>query len=138
MSTFSVLDNFISLRRAVALLRAAESKNLEFGHNQISVLYKLSLGKATMSELVEHTLSDKASITRTIAALVEMDLVKRIPSEKDRRVTFIELTAKGKKQAEKAQFIRSSLGKKLESTLTAEERKQFTQLVEKIVSKLNQ
>jgi DNA-binding MarR family transcriptional regulator len=79
MSTFSeantpeikpeILEAFVSLRREVALIRAAETKKMDFGHNQISILYRLLKAGATMGELAEHTLSDTATITRTVALL---------------------------------------------------------------------
>jgi MarR family 2-MHQ and catechol resistance regulon transcriptional repressor len=136
MSTSSVLDSYISFRRAVALLRAAEVKDLEFGHNQISVLYKLSLGPATMGELVEATSSDKASMTRTVASLEKMGFVKRKGDENDRRVIVIELTAKGRIHSQKAHEIRNAIAMRLEKCLNAEERKQFAFLVDKIVNHL--
>ena len=136
MSTSSVLDSYVSFRRAVALLRAAEVKDLEFGHNQISVLYKLSLGPATMGELVEATSSDKAPMTRTVASLEKMGFVRRKGDERDRRVIVIELTSKGKVHAQKAHEVRSNIAKKLEKCLNADERKQFTFLIDKIVDHL--
>ncbi len=132
MATFEILEAFISLRREVSLLRAAEAKESEFGNNQIGVLYRLSLSSATMGELTAHTLSDKASMTRTVSLLEKAGLVRRIPSKIDRRVVRIELTTKGKIQAHKAVAIRESIGKKLERSLAPSERKQLTLLIQKI------
>lgn len=134
MSTFTVLEDFVSLRRAIALMRAAETKDVDFGHNQIAVLYKLTKSRATIGELVEYTASDKASMTRTIASLEKMGFVKRTIDEKDRRVSVIELTPKGKSKAVKAQEIRNNIGRKLDSLLSNNERKLLSQLIEKIVN----
>lgn len=136
MSTFDVLEAYVSLRREIALIRAAETKNLDFGHNQISVLYRLSLSSASMGELASHLSSDKASITRTISSLENEGLVRRLIDPNDRRVSHIELTAKGKAQAHKAHEIRKSIGRKLNSGLTPAERKQLVYLVNKITAKL--
>lgn len=136
MSTYQVLEAYVSLRREIALLRAETKKASELGHNQISVLYKLSLGSATMGELAEHTLSDKASLTRTVASLEKAGFVTRQISEDDRRVTIIELTPAGKKPAQKAIELRSDIGRDLDATLTPEERRQFSLLAEKICTNL--
>ena len=133
MSTNEVLESYLLLRRTVALIRAAETKNLSFGHNQISFLYRLSLSSATMGELSEYSSSDKASTSRTISALEKEGLVKRVSDPKDRRVIRIELTAKGRVQAKQAHLIRSHIGQKLDQFLSAPERKQFHNLIQKIV-----
>jgi DNA-binding MarR family transcriptional regulator len=136
MSNFEVLESYISLRREVALLRAFETKNLDFGHNQVSVLYKLSQGPATMGELSDYTLSDKGSMTRTVNLLEKAGFVRRSQSPGDRRVIVIELTTQGKTLARKSQQIRNAIGRRLDEALSEKERKQFSSLVHKIVSSL--
>lgn len=136
-STQSVLESYLQLRTALAALRAHETKDLDFGHNQITVLYRLLLSDATMSELVEAAFADKASMTRTISALVKLGLVKRKPDPKDGRVTRIELTSKGREKAQIAKRVRMNIGKNLEETLSPEDRKSFCALIEKITQKLN-
>ncbi len=133
MSSFEVLESYIQLRRHVALIRAGEIKHLEYGHNQIGILHKLSLGKTTMGELADYTLSDKASISRTVTLLETAGLVNRVTDKGDRRVTNIELTAKGRAQARKANEIRKNIAKKLDSTLSPTERKQLGSLISKVV-----
>lgn len=130
---FEILEAFISLRRHVALIRASESKKMDFGHNQISVLYRLLQSNATMGELAEHTLSDKASMTRTVSLLEDAGYVKRAPDPSDRRIVNIELTPKGRQQARKAYEIRSAIGRRLEECLSRKERKELSQLIQKIV-----
>lgn len=137
MATFEVLEAFRTLRRDVALLRAAESKDFDWGHNQISILYRLSLSRAKMGELADYTFTDKASITRTIAVLERRGLVKRTSDPKDKRITYIELTKSGKQQAQKAKEIRDSIGKRLDACLSKEERVTFGKLVQKITEGLN-
>lgn len=136
MSNNTILESYLLLRRSIALLRAAEVKELEFGHNQIGLLYKLSLGKASMGELAEYTLSDNASITRTVRLLEKSGYVHRHQSEKDRRVYLIELAPKGKALAKKARKIRDSIGFKLEQVLSPKEREQFSVCAQKIAAAL--
>jgi|GEM_PF-1535131 len=133
MTTFDVLEGYVALRRQVALIRASESSSLEFGHNQIGVLYRLSQGPATMGELAAYANTDKASMSRTVSLLRQSGLIRRLPDKKDRRVINIELTARGRVHAQKAKHIRDQVGKKLNMGLNASERKQFVTLVEKIV-----
>ena len=108
-------------------------KDSEFGHNQISILYRLSLSNATLSELVEYALSDKASTSRTVNLLEKGGLIKKVVDETDRRVVNIELTAKGRSRAKKAGQIRQAIANKLDEGLTSSERKQFKILVDKIL-----
>lgn len=137
MSTFEILEAFIALRREVALVRAEESKNFDLGYNQISILFRLFQSSATMGELASHTISDKASITRTIASLEKEGYVKRIKDPNDRRIIHIELTKTGKQIAAKTNEIRNAIGEKLDNCLSAKERKQLTSLIYKVISKLN-
>lgn len=137
MSTFEVLESYVSLRRRIALLRASSTKDLEFGHNQIVILYRLLLSCATMGDLAAYTATDKASVSRTINSLEKDGLVKRLASQEDRRRVYIELTAKGKSHALTAQKIRNTIGKKIEYALNASEKKQFAALTKKIIEHLD-
>lgn len=132
-----VLNAYISLRREIALLRSAHIKDLDFGHNQISVLYRLSLSDATMGELSDHTLSDKGSMTRTVSLLEKAGLVQRASDKNDRRVYIIKLTAKGRTYALQAQKVRNAIGDQLDKCLTVAERRQLTTLVDKISTSLS-
>lgn len=136
MSTFELLETYISLRREVALLRASETKDLEFGHNQISILYRLSISGATMGELADHSFSDKASVSRTVASLERAGYVNRVVDASDRRIVNIELTPKGRTLAKKAQEIRSSIGERLNSALSPADREQLVTLMQKLIENL--
>lgn len=131
-----VLNAFVSLRREFSLLRASHIKDLEFGHNQISVLYRLSLSEATMGELSDYTLSDKGSMTRTVSLLEKAGMVQRSAGKTDRRVFNIKLTAKGRTFALQAQKIRDVMGDEMDKGLSAAERRQFSALVEKVTTYL--
>ncbi len=137
MTTKSILDSYLKIKKVVTTLRAQETKDLEFGASQISVLYRLSLSDATMGELVEHALTDKASMTRTISTLVKAGLVRRKSDSEDRRVIRIELTAKGKEKALIAKKVRINIEKKLEESLSSKDRQAFATLVDKMTDYLN-
>jgi DNA-binding MarR family transcriptional regulator len=133
----SVLESYLQLRSALSSLRTRETKETEFGPNQITVLYRLTLSDATMGELVEYAFTDKASMTRTISTLVKMGLVRRKRDPKDGRVIRIQLSAKGKEKAQAAKKVRTGIGKKLDESLSPEDRKTFCALIEKLIHKLN-
>lgn len=67
---------------------------------QWSVLYHLWKKEGiSQQELCNATFRDKPSITRLVDNLEKLDLVKRVPSENDRRINLVYLT----KQAQKLQ-----------------------------------
>lgn len=62
-------------------------------------------------------LKDKPTITRMVDVVVKKGLVRRVPNELDRRVTTLQLTAKGKERVSQAlpvvQEIRTFISQKL-------------------------
>lgn len=118
----------------MSLVTSQELKKFPYGHKQMMVLYHLGRrGPLTMGELADITLSDKATITRAIASLEELQFVKRVPDKDDNRKIHIHLLAKGKIQADKAQIVRSTLEGKIEKSLSDDEQAHLTVLLEKLV-----
>nr|WP_276608316.1 winged helix DNA-binding protein [Sulfuracidifex metallicus] len=60
------------------------------------VLNSLMNGKKTMVEISKEINATQSSITLSISKLEEKDIVKRIRYPSDRRITFVEITDKGK------------------------------------------
>lgn len=60
------------------------------------VLNSLMNGKKTMVEISKEINVTQSSITLSISKLEEKDIVKRIRYPSDRRITFVEITDKGK------------------------------------------
>lgn len=98
------LYSFITGKASVAIARRLQKKfnasGLQLTIEQWSVLYNLwkDDGKS-QQELCNATFRDKPSITRLVDNLEKLELVKRVPSEADRRINKIFLT----KQALKLQ-----------------------------------
>ena len=98
------LYSFITGKASTAIARRLQKKFNASGLNltieQWSVLYHLwkEDGKS-QQELCNATFRDKPSITRLVDNLEKLNLVKRVPSENDRRINLIFLT----KQAQKIQ-----------------------------------
>ena len=98
------LYSFITGKASTAIARRLQRKFNQGGVNltieQWSVLYQLwkEDGKS-QQELCTATFRDKPSITRLIDNLEKLNLVKRVPDERDRRINKVFLT----KQAQKLQ-----------------------------------
>lgn len=89
-------------------------------------------GPMPLKRISEHLLVTGANITCVVDNLEKEDLVKRVPSKKDRRVINAELTEKGQTKVKKLfpEYLKGfddSLDK-----LTKEEKKQIIKILEKI------
>src|SRR3954469_13982967 len=91
------LYSFITGKASTAIARRLQKKFNMAGINltieQWSVLYQLwkENGKS-QQELCSATFRDKPSITRLVDNLEKLNLVKRVPDEKDRRINNVFLT----------------------------------------------
>jgi DNA-binding MarR family transcriptional regulator len=91
------LYSFITGKASTAIARRLQKKFNSAGVNltieQWSVLYQLwkEDGKS-QQELCTATFRDKPSITRLIDNLEKINLVKRVPDERDRRINKVFLT----------------------------------------------
>ena len=98
------LYSFITGKASTAIARRLQKKlnltGLNITIEQWSVLYHLwKLDGLSQQELCNATFRDKPSITRLVDNLEKIGLVKRVPSETDRRINRVYLT----KQAQKLQ-----------------------------------
>ena len=98
------LYSFITGKASTAIARRLQKKFNSSGLNltieQWSVLYHLWKQEGiSQQELCNATFRDKPSITRLVDNLEKLNLVKRVPSDSDRRINLIYLT----KQAQKLQ-----------------------------------
>ncbi len=98
------LYSFVTGKASTAIARRLQKKFNTAGLNltieQWSVLYHLWKAEGiSQQELCNATFRDKPSITRLVDNLEKLELVKRVPSEHDRRINLIYLT----KQAQKLQ-----------------------------------
>jgi DNA-binding MarR family transcriptional regulator len=115
------LYSFITGKASIAIARRLQKKLKVKGLNitieQWSVLYHLwKQDGLSQQELCNATFRDKPSITRLVDNLEKLGLVKRIPSETDRRINRIYLT----KQAQKLQDQTMELAEEtLNEALTA-------------------
>ncbi|MBI3137145.1 MAG: winged helix-turn-helix transcriptional regulator [Sphingobacteriales bacterium] len=99
------LYSFITGKASTAIARRLQKKFNMAGLNitieQWSVLYHLWKREGiSQQELCNATFRDKPSITRLVDNLEKLNLVKRVPSEHDRRINLIYLTRQAQKLQE--------------------------------------
>jgi len=99
------LYSFITGKASIAIARRLQKKFNSAGLNltieQWSVLYQLwKEDGSSQQDLCERTFRDKPSITRLVDNLEKLQLVKRVPSESDRRINLVYLTRQGTKMQE--------------------------------------
>src|SRR5579872_1595993 len=114
------LYSFITGKASTAIARSLQKRfnaaGLKITIEQWSVLYHLwkEDGKS-QQELCSATFRDKPSITRLVDNLERQQLVKRVPSENDRRINLIYLTkAALRLQEETMALAESTLNEALE------------------------
>ncbi|NNE54539.1 MAG: MarR family transcriptional regulator [Flavobacteriales bacterium] len=89
-------------------------------------------GPLPQSELAFLTDRDKTSLTRLINSMEKKNVVARIPSETDKRVNLVHLTTSGRKLLAKTAPIMVKMVKKLESSITKEDREAFKRVLKQI------
>jgi len=104
------LYSFITGKASTAIARRLQKKLNASGLNitieQWSVLYHLWKQEGiSQQELCNATFRDKPSITRLVDNLEKQSLVKRVPSETDRRINLIYLTKQSQKLEEESMLL---------------------------------
>ncbi len=115
------LYSFITGKASTAIARRLQKKfnasGLRLTIEQWSVLYHLwKEDGRSQQELCNATFRDKPSITRLVDNLEKLNLVKRVASEKDRRINKICLTRQAEKMQEQTMNLaEETLNEALES-----------------------
>ncbi len=104
------LYSFVTGKASTAIARRLQKKfnagSLQITIEQWSVLYHLwKQDGLSQQELCLATFRDKPSITRLVDNLEKLQLVKRVASEKDRRINRICLTKTGYKLQEQSMMM---------------------------------
>jgi DNA-binding MarR family transcriptional regulator len=104
------LYSFVTGKASTAIARRLQKKFNNAGLNitieQWSVLYHLwKEDGRSQQQLCNATYRDKPSITRLVDNLEKLNLVKRVPSENDRRINLIYLTKNAQKLEEETMQI---------------------------------
>jgi DNA-binding MarR family transcriptional regulator len=115
------LYSFVTGKASTAIARRLQKKFNSAGLNltieQWSVLYHLWKQEGiSQQELCNATFRDKPSITRLVDNLEKRELVKRVPSENDRRINLIFLTRQAQKlQEQSMELAEATLNEALET-----------------------
>ena len=105
---------------------------------QYSVLrYLLIEGEKAMSSVAEILGVSKPSATGTIDRLIAQGFVSRRHDEKDRRIVWINITARGKKIVSDILRQKHTTIVRIFNSFSPSEREKYLQLFEKIVKILN-
>lgn len=104
------LYSFIMGKASIAIARRLQKRFNGAGLNltieQWSVLYHLwKQDGLSQQQLCNATFRDKPSITRLVDNLEKLNLVKRVPSDSDRRINLIFLTRQAKSLEEETMAI---------------------------------
>lgn len=96
----------------------------------MEVLY--SKRSVPLQQIGDKILITSGSVTYNIDKLVEKGLIRRVPSQEDRRIIFAEITAEGDALFDRIFPEHAALIHGMMSTLTAEERHQAAALLKKL------
>jgi DNA-binding MarR family transcriptional regulator len=141
MSTANIkelVDRYIAVslsveKKAGALVKDQIGSDLT-NDQHFTLRYINQVGTCTSSELAEVFDVQKSAITAIIQRLWEKGLIQRTRDEKDRRVVYLTLTAKGKELYDKAE---DRIHRLVESLLTQFDQSEIQQFIETF-EKLNQ
>lgn len=127
--------NFLVNRRLNAMIR--EMMPGELTIDQFATLrYLRKQGKSTSSELADIFCVGKSSITAIVNRLFDKNLIKRLPDDKDRRVTYLALTEEGERISDELEGEIQKLLAKYIQPFHEEEALSFIQTFEKLAYEL--
>jgi DNA-binding MarR family transcriptional regulator len=103
-----------------------------------TIRYIRNRGRCTSSELADIFCVGKSSITAIITRLFDKSLIERLPDEKDRRVTYLSLTADGERLSDEMEVKIGDLLGKYIMHFNEQEATQFIETFEKLAKVLNE
>ena len=99
--------------------------------NVLTALYESS-EKLTMKDIAQIISKDKSTVTPLINKLVKLGYIRKQKSDADGRVTFIELTEKGRAVRPSYENISRKINATAFNGFSDEEKKEFLQLLKKL------
>ncbi|MDT7861252.1 MAG: MarR family transcriptional regulator [Saccharolobus sp.] len=91
-------------------------------------------GKVPMSRVAEKYMLTKAGLTSIIDRLEEKNLVKRVRSEEDRRVIYVELTDKGREKLAESRKVFQEVLANFMRKISEDEIKELERIFNKLSS----
>jgi DNA-binding MarR family transcriptional regulator len=113
-----------------------ESRGLPLGWFEVLVfLGDRSDGRLKMQELASSVLLSKSGVTRLVDRMVDQGLLRRASCESDRRVTYAEITAAGRRALRDAVPVHArALEERFTDTLSDAELRQLRTLLRKVLA----
>ncbi|WP_461206013.1 MarR family winged helix-turn-helix transcriptional regulator [Clostridium sp. DL1XJH146] len=99
--------------------------------NILTALYE-NEKELTMKEIARIIGKDKSTVTPLINKLVKLGYVEKLKCEKDKRITFIKLTEKGRENESKYMNISKEIYETAYKGFTEEEKEVFLRLLKKM------
>jgi len=99
--------------------------------NVLTALYESS-EKLTMKDIAQIISKDKSTVTPLINKLVKLGYIRKQKSDADGRVTFIELTEKGRAVRPSYENISRKINATAFNGFSDEEKKEFLRLLKKL------
>jgi MarR family 2-MHQ and catechol resistance regulon transcriptional repressor len=130
------LSMWVKLARAYSVFSKATGKDIEesgLTQPQFGALECLGhLGKMTIGQLCKKNLVSGGNMTVVVDNLEKQGLVERLECSEDRRVTYIQLTHKGKQLFDEIFPKHAKYVSSLASELTADEQEELGRLLKKL------
>lgn len=136
---FSNLGRHISILDRLMKMyynRCLEDYEIGWGQ-QFYVEYLYDCPGATAQDMVEHFKVDKATLTKTIKKLLEIDYITVESDNKDKRVKHLYLSEKAFPAAERIKEIHSEFHKVLSEGLSEEDIAAAEKLMERMTDNIN-
>ncbi|MBP6019106.1 MAG: MarR family transcriptional regulator [Burkholderiaceae bacterium] len=131
MTAPSAVEIFDSLHDMLHLFRTRTRNHIELLHpeltlNEMRVLMHTGRNAGiTQKELIARSHTDKAQMARILAGLESRDLLERIPSDSDKRVRCLRLSAQGGELFAQLRDLQHQVGSELLKNLPMNVQKQL-------------
>jgi len=133
-----VMELFPQLARSIARYENNYLTRGVITPPQVWVLRRLTQQReCTMCALADFMKMGLSSVTGMVDRLVNQKLVNRRRTEKDRRIVFVDITAKGRKILKEIMEQHRNTTLNLFESLTSEERSVYLGILEKLVKKFS-
>ena len=112
------LDIFVETKRVVSLVAVRMMAPLGLGRAQVALLRELGRsGPATLSALAHATVLDPSAAARSLTVLSNRGWIRRRRGELDRRESYVELTARGRRFVTRVEATYSDIARLLGTRL---------------------
>jgi len=112
------IDSFAQTKRIVSLIAWRMMARLGLGRAQVALLRELGRsGPTTQCALAHATMIDPSAAARSLSVLSGRGWVRRRRGERDRRESYVELTARGRQFVTRVEAVYDQIAERLGSRL---------------------